>query len=157
MQYPQKSMEDEVNFLPEDKHESYKLILSFRVCAARHAQNTQSKKFAYLCNIPRKAWRMKLISCPKINTNVISWYYHLGCVQPGMPKIPKVRSLHIFAISPEKYGGWSWFFACKRHKTYLQGDSVCSQVCLKEPIQQICYFFAMSQRSEWWSLFLACR
>ena len=31
-----------------------KLILSFWVCA-RHAQSTQNK-FAYLCNISRKAW-----------------------------------------------------------------------------------------------------
>ena len=34
----------------------YKLILSFWVCAIRHAQSTQNKKFAYLCNISRKAW-----------------------------------------------------------------------------------------------------
>ena len=27
---------------------------------------------------------------------------NFGCVQPGMPKVPKKRSLHIFAISPEK-------------------------------------------------------
>ena len=33
----------------------YKLILSFWVCATRHAQNTQNKKFGYLCNISRKA------------------------------------------------------------------------------------------------------
>ena len=64
-------MEDEVNFLPKDKHESYKLILSFRVCGARHAQNTQSKKFAYLSNIPRKVWRMKLIFYLQISTKVI--------------------------------------------------------------------------------------
>ena len=80
---------------------------SFWVCVTRHAQSIQNKKFAHLCNTLRKAWRMKLICCPKINTKVISWYYRLGCVQPGMPKIPKVRSLHIFAISPEKHGGWS--------------------------------------------------
>ena len=33
----------------------YKLIQSFWVCATRHAQNTQNKKFGYLCNISRKA------------------------------------------------------------------------------------------------------
>ena len=32
----------------------YKLILSFLLCVTRHAQNTQSKKFAYLFNIPGK-------------------------------------------------------------------------------------------------------
>ena len=33
----------------------YKLIQSFWVCATRHAQNTQNKKFGYLFNISRKA------------------------------------------------------------------------------------------------------
>ena len=46
LQYIQKSMEDEVNFLPGDKHESfYKLIVSLRVCVSRHAQSTQNNKF----------------------------------------------------------------------------------------------------------------
>ena len=34
----------------------YKLMLSFWVCATWQAQTTQNKKFAYLCNISRKAW-----------------------------------------------------------------------------------------------------
>ena len=34
----------------------FKLILSFWVCATRHAQSTQNKKLPYLCNISRKAW-----------------------------------------------------------------------------------------------------
>ena len=45
----------------------YKLILSFWVCVARHAQSTENKKFAYLSNISRKTWGMKLIlgkACP---------------------------------------------------------------------------------------------
>ena len=41
----------------------YRLIPSFWVCATRHAQNIQNKKFAYLCNISSKAWGMKLIFC----------------------------------------------------------------------------------------------
>ena len=55
----------------------YKLILSFWLCLTRHAQLTQNKKFAYLCNIFRKAWGMKLklkksheIFCLRINTEV---------------------------------------------------------------------------------------
>ena len=42
----------------------FKLILSFSVCIARHAQSTQSKKFAYLCSISRKTWEVKLIFSP---------------------------------------------------------------------------------------------
>ena len=34
----------------------YKLIRWFWVCATRHAHSIQNKKFAYLCNIFRKAW-----------------------------------------------------------------------------------------------------
>ena len=48
----------------------YKLILSFWVCVARHAQSTRNKKFAYLCYISRKTWGMKLIFCLQINTKV---------------------------------------------------------------------------------------
>ena len=49
----------------------YKLILSFWVCAIRHAQSTQNKKFAYLCNISRKVWGwVKLIFSLQINTKV---------------------------------------------------------------------------------------
>ena len=47
----------------------YKLILTFWVCATRHAQSTQNK-FAYLCNISSEAWGMKLIFCLQINTKI---------------------------------------------------------------------------------------
>ena len=44
---------------------------------------------------------------------------HFGCVQPGMPKIPKIRSLDIFAISPEKHagGGGAKMIFCELMKT----------------------------------------
>ena len=48
----------------------YKLILPIWVCVASHAQSTQNKKFAYLCNISRKTWGMTLIFCVQINTKV---------------------------------------------------------------------------------------
>ena len=48
----------------------YKLILSFQVCVARHAQSAQNKKFTYLCNISRKTGGMKLFFCLQINTKV---------------------------------------------------------------------------------------
>ena len=93
----------------------YKLILSFWVSATRHAQSTRNKKFAYLCNISRKAWGggVKLIFCQQINTKLLNklivslWicvarhaqstsskcYYHFRCVWPGIPKLPKITSL----------------------------------------------------------------
>ena len=38
----------------------YKFILSFWVCAARNAQSTQNRKFAYLCNIQNSKCAMSL-------------------------------------------------------------------------------------------------
>ena len=58
----------------------YKLILSFWVCATRHVQNTQNKKFGYLCNISRKACEWggrgggggaKMIFCQLMKTKVL--------------------------------------------------------------------------------------
>ena len=48
----------------------HKLIVPFWVCVTRYAQNTENKKFAYLCNIFRKSRGMKLIFCMQINTKV---------------------------------------------------------------------------------------
>ena len=67
-----------------------------------------------------------------------SWFYHFGCIQPGMPKIPKIRSLHIFAVSSEKHGGWSWFsLPTNERKSFLHFDSItlglCSQSCPNYP------------------------
>ena len=64
-----------------------------------------------------------------------SRYYHFECVQPGMSKVRKIRSLHIFAISPEKYGGEVGFLPANKHKRFLQFDSIFlslrSQACPK--------------------------
>ena len=49
----------------------YKLMLLFWVFVTMHAQSTQNKKFAYLCNISKKGWEMKLIFCLQINTKLI--------------------------------------------------------------------------------------
>ena len=47
-----------------------KLILSFLVCATRHAKFTQNKKFAYLYNISRIPEELKLIFCLQIKAKV---------------------------------------------------------------------------------------
>ena len=66
-----KELIDEVDFGMQINIEVfYKLILSFWVCTTRHAQSNKSKKFAYLCNISRKVWWVKLIFCLQINTKV---------------------------------------------------------------------------------------
>ena len=50
-----------------NKEVFYKLILSIWVFVTRHVKN---KRFAYLYNVSRKAWRMKFIFCLQINTKV---------------------------------------------------------------------------------------
>ena len=41
-----------------------------------------------------------------------------------MPKVPKIRSLDFFAISPEKHGGKVGFLTADKHKSFLQVDSI---------------------------------
>ena len=52
-----------------------------------------------------------------------------------MSKVPKIRSLHIFAISPEKHGGEVDFLPENKHEHFLQVDSISldlrSQACPK--------------------------
>ena len=65
-----------------------------------------------------------------------------------MPKVPKTRSLHIFAISPEKNGDEVDFLPEYKHESFLQTDSITmgvhSQACLKYPKQQVSNIFAIS-------------
>ena len=65
-----------------------------------------------------------------------SSYYHFGCLQPGISKLPKI-SLHIFAISSEEHGGEVDFLSTDKCKNFLQVDSITlglhSQACPKYP------------------------
>ena len=87
----------------------YMLIRSFWVCATRHAQSTQNKKFAYLFNISSKAWEMKLIFCLQINTKVFCklmvslW----DCLAMHAQSTQNSK----LTISQEKFEGWVWSFA----------------------------------------------
>ena len=68
-----------------------KLIQSLWVCAAKHAQSTQNKKFAYLCNISRKALGVKLIFLPANKHKRFLWVdsITLGLCSQACPKYPK--------------------------------------------------------------------
>ena len=71
MQYLKKEVNGEVYFWPAVFYKVfYKLIPSCWVCATSHAQSARNKMPAYLCNISRKAWRVKLIFCLQISTKV---------------------------------------------------------------------------------------
>ena len=63
----------------------YKLILSFSVCVTRHTQITQDK-FAYFCNISRKALDLLAVDKHKMLLQGNS-------ITLGVPKVPKTISL----------------------------------------------------------------
>ena len=74
-----------------------------------------------------------------------------------MSKVPKIRSLHIFAICPVKHWGWSCFLPANKHERFLQVDSITlglfSQACPKY-LKQVYNIFVISQGKceEWtWS------
>ena len=65
-----------------------------------------------------------------------------------MPNVPKIRSVHIYAISPEKHGAEVVVLPADKYECFLQGDSildVCKQAFPKHPKQQVCNIFAISQ------------
>ena len=60
-----------------------------------------------------------------------------------MPKVPKIRSLHIFAISPEKHEEVIVLLSTDKYESFLKGDSiilgVCNKACPKYPKQKVIY------------------
>ena len=65
-----------------------------------------------------------------------------------MHKVPKIKFLHIFAISQKKnMGDKVDFLPADKHKKFLQDDSITlgvhSQACPKYPKQQVCSIFAI--------------
>ena len=76
-----------LTFLPGDKHKILnKLIVSLWVCIVRHAQKIQNNKFT--------------ISLQNLKENMKDEVdYHFTCVWPGMPKLPKIKSLLFSAIN----------------------------------------------------------
>ena len=76
-----------------------KLIQSLWVCAAKHAQSTQNKKFAYLCNISRKAWEgggWGFLPANKHEHFLQVDGITLGLRSQACPKYPKQQVYNIF-------------------------------------------------------------
>ena len=68
-----------------------------------------------------------------------------------MPKVLKIKSWHIFAITPGKHGGDEVdCLPAEKHESFLQEDSITfgghCQACSKYPKQQVFNIFAISQR-----------
>ena len=104
----------------------YKLILSFWVCVTRHAQSTQNKKFAYLCNISRKTWGMKWFFCLQINTKV--FYKVILSFQACVTKLAQSIQNNKFAVSfqylKENGNNEVDFLLADKHQRFLQTDTI---------------------------------
>ena len=115
-----------------------KLILSFWVCPARHAQSTQNRKFAYLCNISRKTWGMKLLFCLQINTKV--FYKVLVSFWVCVSRLAQSTQNNKFAISlqylKENRKNEVGFLLVDKHQRFLQIDPITLGVARHTQITQ---------------------
>ena len=94
-----KEVNDEVYFWYADKHRSLPRvdIMILGVCI-KHAQSTQNKKFAYLCNISRKAWdEVGFLRADKHECFLQVHGVTLGVCSKMCPKYPK-QVYNIFVI-----------------------------------------------------------
>ena len=109
----------------------YKLILSFWGCVGRHAQSTQNKKFAYLCNISRKMWGMNLIFCSWVNAKVI--YRLIVSLWVCVARHVQSTQNNKFAISlqylKENVKDKVDFLTAHKHQRFLQIDTIILDVC----------------------------
>ena len=101
------------------------------------------------------------MACRQTTKFSLSWYYHFVCAQPGMSKVPKIRILHIFAIS-RKTWGWSWYFnEVDKLEGFLQVDSItlvaCIQACPNYPkYLTSLLFFCNMLRKKWVIKLIIC-
>ena len=135
LQYLQKKVRDQIDFLHADIHQifqqvnfntlgikvSYKVILSLLTGTMKHCQSTQSNKFAIsLQRLKKKTLGMEFIFCMQINTKVSkSWDYCFWWKSPDMSKVPT-----IFAIYTEKTVAAAFVFYCyTKHSDIFRGSS----------------------------------
>ena len=106
LQYLQKNMGDEVEFLPQiNTNIFYKLIVSFWVCRARHAQSTLNNKFPI----------SKDNSFPQIDNMILMGMIILM----GILKVLKVTSLqYLYNIPKKKSGREFMFLHASKHQSF---------------------------------------
>ena len=128
----------------------YKLISIFWVCAARHAQATQNKRVAYIYNISRNAWGMKLIFCLHINTKV--FYKLIGSISVYVVRLAQSTQINKILISMQylKENGENkvgFFLLADEYQRLIQTDnivfSVCVRACPNFPKKFLCNVFAI--------------
>ena len=99
----------------------------------KHAQSTQNKKFAYLCNISRKTWGVKFIFCLQINTKV--FYKLIVSLWVGVARHSQSTQNNKFAIPlqylKENVKDEVDFLPADKFQRFLQIDDMCSSVMPK--------------------------
>ena len=102
------------------------------------------------------------MACWEISKFSTSWYYHFGCAYPDMLKVPKIRSLHIFALSAQEME-LKWFF-CLQINTKVLCKVILFLMCITRLAQSTknnkfaINIFAISQgKWEEGSWFFACK
>ena len=140
MQYLKEEVNDEVYFCHIEEHRNLlQVILPSWVCVPRHAQSTQIKMFAYLCNISRKTWGIKWFFCLQINTKV--FYKMIISFWVCLTRVTQSTQNNKFAISLQylKENGKNevYFLLADKHQRFLQIDTiilgVCGQACPNYP------------------------
>ena len=107
---------------------------------------------SWKCYISRKKWMIKFIFGMQINIEALyKLIYHFGCVQPVMPKVPKIRSLHI-----QKCMGSEVNFFCLQLNMKVFNELIItlglrSQVCPKHPKQVYNIFVTSQGKREGWT------
>ena len=83
----------------------YNLILSFWVYVTRHVQSTQNKKFAYLCNMSRKAFsdEVDFLRADKHENFLQVDSITLSVRSQTCAKYPEQQTHNVFAISQGKH------------------------------------------------------
>ena len=109
----------------------YLIILSFWVCVTGHAQSTENKKFAYLCNISRKIWGVKLIFCLQIKAKV--FYKLIVSLWVCVARHTQSTQNSMFAISfqylKESVKDEVNFLPADKHQRLLPVDTIILVVC----------------------------
>ena len=126
-------------------------ILPFWVCVTSHAQSTQNK-FLYLCNISRKAWRMKLIFCLQIK--VKGFFKVILSFQMCMSRHVQITQNNRFAIClqylKKEVRNEADFLHADKHESLLQIDTMILMEMVKHskqfPKQKVCNVFTISQK-----------
>ena len=95
LQYLKENGKNEVGFLLSDKHQRFLQIDTITLGVVRHAQIPKITSLLILCNILRKKWVMKLISCMhitmKVSCKLILWFLWGWS---SIPKVAKISSLY---------------------------------------------------------------